>query len=315
MEYDVIIIGSGPSGMYAGLIIQKGTPIQSVPENFHIKIIEAGKYPGGLTKYAFIQISKGWAFHGRNLIGSLYKESIEAGVEYSFEEVVIQIEKKNGVFIVITNKARYCSKYVIIATGILTFPDVLSMPDKMNIGLHTPEEMAKEFITEYKWQKVLVVGNVEKSVNELCENLKKYFKIVKVFIFDKEISISDLDVELSEEIKNQFDGIIFDYNSYKLMNGTTSFLKNLKLDMINGYIVTDNFGETNIPNLYAVGTVTMPTSGIMAAIYSAQIAAFSIGRKLCKKTKADISGRFPFFPREFCWDESYQAKLKKYKLY
>ena len=43
MIYDVIIIGSGPSGMYAGLIIQKGTPVQSVPEDFKVKIIDAGR--------------------------------------------------------------------------------------------------------------------------------------------------------------------------------------------------------------------------------------------------------------------------------
>ena len=119
----------------------------------------------------------------------------------------------------------------------------------------------------------------------------------------------DLYFGIPSELYEKYDGIIFDYNSYKLRNGSTHFLDNLSVKKINGYLVTNDFGETDIKNLYAVGTVTTPTSGVMAAIYSAQIVAFTIGRQLCKTTKADESGRFPFFPREDFWEESYQKQL------
>ena len=312
MIYEVLIVGAGPSGLYASLIIQKATPVQNVSEDFKIKIIENSTYPGGLTKFGFIQITKKWAFHGKNLVGSLYSECLEAGIEFGFNEKVIQIEKLNPFFEITTTRNSYQAKYVIIATGIMTYPDVLFHPEKTNIGLHTPKEMAKEFIQNYAWKSVLVVGNHEKSIMDLSNKLSIYFDKVGNYIIDDATS-TDTGCGIPNDLYNKYDGIVFDYNSYKLRNGTTSFLSNLQLNMKNGYLVTNEFGETNIKNLFAVGTVTTPTSGVMAAIYSAQIGAFTIGRQLRKTTKADSSGRFPFFPKEIFWGESYQKRLMEDK--
>lgn len=309
MIYDVLTIGAGPSGLYSSLIIKKGTPVQSVSEDFAIKVIEASTHPGGLTKFGFIQITKKWAFHGKNLVGSLYQECVESGIEFSFNERVIQITKSEECFKIQTNKNIYCAKYVIIATGIMTYPDVMFHPEKTNIGLHTPKEMAKEFIENYGWKSVLIAGNHAGAVNDLKNKLNLYFEDIDSYVIGDDANPDDINFGILPEIYDKYDGIIFDYNSYKLKNGTTKFLNNMSLKKENGYLITDDFGETNIDNLYAVGTVTTPTSGVMAAIYSAQIVAFTIGRQLCKTTKADESGRFPFFPREDFWEESYQKRL------
>lgn len=313
MIYDVLVIGAGPSGLYASLIVQKATPVQNVSENYNVKVIESSAYPGGLTKFGFIQISKKWAFHGKNLIGSLFQEGMDAGVQFGFNETVQSIEKDTDLFWVKTDKNEYQAKFVIISTGIMTFPDVMLRPEKTNIGLHTPKEMAREFKENYGWSSVLVVGNHKNSVEDLCSELKCYFDEVSSYIIDENIfnNKSDYINGVPRPLYDQYDGIVYDYNSYKLKNGTTNFIKNLPLEFMNGYIITDKFGETCIKNLFAAGTVTTPTSGVMAAIYSAQIAAFSIGRRLGKTTKSDESGRFPFFPREDYWAESYQEKIKE----
>jgi hypothetical protein len=70
---------------------------------------------------------------------------------------------------------------------------------------------------------------------------------------------------------------------------------------------------TKIENLYAAGSVSTILSGIPAAIYSAQNVAFAVGRKLNPKTKADPSGRFPFYPRDEFWEDSWQKKLDNFK--
>ena len=262
-----------------------------------------------MTKFGFIQITKKWAFHGKNLIGTLYQECIEAGIEFSFNERVQCIKKLEEYFEIYTSDNVYKSRYVIIATGIMTYPDVMFHPEKTNIGLHTPKEMAKEFVENYGWKSALVAGNHYGAVNDLKNKLKSYFDDIDCYVIADDADPQDLYFGIPSELYEKYDGIIFDYNSYKLRNGTTHFLDNLSVKKINGYLVTNDFGETDIKNLYAVGTVTTPTSGVMAAIYSAQIVAFTIGRQLCKTTKADESGRFPFFPREDFWEESYQKQL------
>lgn len=310
--YDVIFVGGGPAGLYGSLIVQKGTPVQRVSENFKVKVIESGNTVGGITKYAFIQISKGWAFSGKSLISTLYEEAKRVGVEFSLNEVVLRIDKNldNEVFTIYTNKDIYESKIVVLATGIMTFPDAMSKPEKFTVGLHTPEEMINEFTKEYNWKSILVAGNHQGSIEELAINLESGFDSVGTYLIPEKSTIDSEQYGIPKELATKYDGVVFDYGSYKLINGTTQFLKNLNLNMYNGYIVTDAFEMTNIENLYAIGSMTTVLSGVPAAIYSAQIAAIDIGRKLNLETKADSSGRFPFVPREQFWADSWQKILK-----
>ncbi|MFB3236431.1 hypothetical protein PF217_08025 [Staphylococcus pseudintermedius] len=51
MNYDVIIIGAGPAGIYSSIILKRGIPTQNVEENISVGIIEKGLI-GGFTRYA-----------------------------------------------------------------------------------------------------------------------------------------------------------------------------------------------------------------------------------------------------------------------
>ncbi|MCR1903860.1 hypothetical protein [Lactobacillus taiwanensis] len=124
------------------------------------------------------------------------------------------------------------------------------------------------------------------------------------------MTIEDRCYGLSKEKINAYDGILFDYNSYKLQNGSTYFLHNLNILQKNGFIKTNKFGETIVPGLFAVGSVTKPISGVPQAIYSGQVTGLYIGHLLEKTTIADPSGRFPFLPREENWKESFQHELE-----
>ncbi|EGQ3421720.1 hypothetical protein G0U11_002367 [Staphylococcus pseudintermedius] len=84
MNYDVIIIGAGPAGIYSSIILKRGIPTQNVEENISVGIIEKGLI-GGFTRYAHIQISKQWSFSGSNLIvNSGLKMLFYGGLKMSF---------------------------------------------------------------------------------------------------------------------------------------------------------------------------------------------------------------------------------------
>ena len=312
-RYDVLIIGAGPAGLYTSIILKKGTPMQVPNEPIKVAVAEAKKI-GGLTQYSFIQITKKWAFSGRNLIQTLYSEALAANVDFLQNCCVTKISKQeDGFFYIDNNKEPLICKYVIIATGILTYPNIFDVPEKANIGLHTPKEMIKEISDKSHWDKVLVVGNNKDSIQKLASDLwvSKKFKKVDSYIQDKCSSIKDKNFGIDLNLTKKYDGLLFDYNSYKLNNGTTFFLQNLGILQKNGFIKSNAFGETKIPGLFAAGSVTMPISGVPEAIYSAQITGFYVGRLLKKDTIADPSGRFPFFPREANWNYSLQHDIEE----
>lgn len=311
-KYDVFIIGAGVSGIYTSIILKKGTPMQVPSEPISVAVAEATKI-GGLTQYAFIQITKRWAFSGGTLINTLFSEAHKAGVDFLEDSGVIEIRKlSDGSFKIITTNCVFIAKYVVVATGIMTFPNILDNSQKYTIGLHTPEEMIKEIENDFGWRRVLVVGNYESSVKRLKDDIKisSKFDMVDNYIVDSSVDFRSNNYGLPQNLIDTYDGILFDYNSYKLQNGTTNFLRELGILQENGFINTNDFGESRVSGLFAVGSVTMPISGVPEAIYSGQITGLYIGHLLERTTIADPSGRFPFLPREDNWQYSYQHKLE-----
>lgn len=104
--YDLIIVGGGPAGLTAALFALRA--------NKKVLVLEA-KYYGGqilnankIENYPSIELISGYDF-----ATNLYNQVIKMGCEFKIETVT-RIEKDLSV---ITNKDRYESKAVIIATG------------------------------------------------------------------------------------------------------------------------------------------------------------------------------------------------------
>lgn len=309
--FDVIIIGAGPSGLYSSIVLKRGIPTQSIEEkDISVCVLEKGNI-GGLTRYAHIQICKSWSFSGSNLVSTLYKECKQLNVNIQCEQVVKKIIKKEKFFEVYTNKNLIKSKFVILANGIMSVPESLS-DKRVIIGLHNADQMIKD-IKAKKWKKIILYGNYIDSLEKLKEELLNYSCLDEVNIIIEPLGTYKsgyAKLYVDEKYMKIYDGIVIDYNSYKVINGSTSKIEipGLKKDL--GFTYTDAFCETNINNLYAVGTTSNIITGIPISISTAQIAAIDIGRKLKKNIISEPTGRFPWYPREDNWDESWLKILK-----
>ncbi|MDA2253828.1 FAD-dependent oxidoreductase [Bacillus cereus] len=312
-DYDVIIIGGGPAGLYSGLVLKRGIPTQSLSENNKIAIFEQGKI-GGLAKYGYITFSKRWAFSGSKIIAAFYKECLDTGVEIRDNTSVSEIKynKENKYVEVKVGTKVFTAKYALITTGIFPNPEALTHK-KILLGLHTPEKMIDD-INRKKWKNILLYGTDENSLIDLKSDLEKSSSINKISIkLQEKTELQEKNLQslpgLTEELLKEWDGVLVDYNAYKVINGSTSMINIPDIKTEKGYILTNHFGQTNCEQIYAAGNVTNVISGVLIALSSALTASLSIGRLLNPTTISEPSGRFPWYPRELTWEHSWMPYL------
>lgn len=304
-HYNVLIVGGGPAGLYASIVLKRGIPTSTAVEKISVGVFEQGIF-GGLTKYGHITISKKWSFSGSNLIASFCEEATSLGVDLKDNERVLSVFPEMDKVIVKTIKSDYEADYVIIATGLLSNPDLLKNEEKFTIALHTPEHMIEE-INEKKAEKVLLYGPDKNSLTKLQSQL------VKLGVHEvrtKQCSLAEKDLwnvdqQISEDEYSYYDLIMLDYNSYKVCNDSIPRLKIKGLVTKNNFCVTDEFGKTNYDRIYATGTAANVISGVLMAVTSALVTALKVGREISKYTIAEPSGRFPWLPRESSWKDSW----------
>ncbi len=192
---DVLIVGAGPIGLNCGIaatesglshvILDKGVLVNSI-FNFPVNmtffststLLEIGNVP-------FVSHSDKPNRREAMEYFRRVREQYDLKVNY-FEEVT-NIEKKDGIFQVTSNKHQYQAQNVILATGFY------GLPYKMNVkGEDLPK--VKHYYDEphfYIGQKVLVVG----AANSACDvAMETYYK-------NAEVTMAVRGEELSQRVK------------------------------------------------------------------------------------------------------------------
>jgi len=305
--FDIIIIGSGPAGLTAG--------IYSARAGYKTLIFE-GTTPGGqLIITPEVENFPGFpdGISGFELIEKIKNQTKKFGAEFIMEEIT-KVNFKTYPFKLYTSNDEYIAKSVIIATGAtakyLDIPaihklkgkgvsacatcDGFFFKDKIVYVIGGGDTAAEEalFLTKFA-KKVFVVHRRDKlRAEQYFQN--KLFQHPKIEIIWNTVVEDVKDVEKGKVekiiLKNVKTNEITEHNADGIFMAvghtpaTQIFKDEIKLDE-KGYIITDKECRTNIEGIFAAGDVQAPKfrQAIVAAGDGA-IAAISADKFLQSKT-------------------------------
>jgi len=176
-EKDIVIVGGGPIGIACALECKK--------RNWNYVVIEKGALTNSLYNYpknmTFFSTSERLEIDDIPFISNNPKPNRDEALEYfrrvatsnelqiNLYETVNTIKKENNGFHVLTDKATYQSKYVIICTGFYDIPQLLNVPGE---DLPKVTHYYKE-PHPYAMQNVVVVGASNSAVDAALEIWRK----------------------------------------------------------------------------------------------------------------------------------------------
>ncbi len=165
-DFDVLIVGCGPAGISAGL--------SALEHKMRYKIVEQEDSLGG-TVYHYprqkivMTAPVDLAIIGRAKFTEVRKEAMlefwldvvrKTGLQISFQERMEGIEKRDGAFVVKTDKASYTTRSVLLALGRRGTPRKLEVP-----GEESPKVVYRLIDPEqYAQQAILVVGGGDSAL-------------------------------------------------------------------------------------------------------------------------------------------------------
>ncbi|ACQ69805.1 MULTISPECIES: thioredoxin-disulfide reductase [Exiguobacterium] len=277
--YDVIIIGAGPAGMTAALYASRA--------NLSTLMIERGIPGGQMANTEDIENYPGYdSILGPDLSQKMFDHSKAFGAEYAYGDVQ-RISDETEYKIVHAHNRDYKARAIILASG----------AQYKKIGVPGEEELGGRGVSYcavcdgafFKGKDLFVIGGGDSAVEEgvfLTRFANKVTivhrrdelraqKILQKRAFDnekidfiwnhtlKEITEKDGKVGGARlvstidgtETDHEIDGVFI----YIGMNPITGFVQDLGITNEQGYIVTNEAMETNIPGIFAAGDVREKT--------------------------------------------------------
>ena len=277
--YDVIIIGSGPAGISAGIYLKRAKKNVLIISKGNSALEKAEKID---NYYGVLNVS------GKELyeLGIEQAKALDIHIE---DDEVTNISFENN-FIVTTVNRQFESKYVIIATGTnRKTPNIKGIKEFEGKGVSYCAICDAFF---YRNKDVAVLGNGNYAIHE-ASHLKPIAKSVTILTNGKEIveNRSMQEFEIEETPIREFRGsnvieeIEFDNNNTKKIDGvfiaigtasSTDLAKKIGAVVKNNNIVVDENMETTVKGMYACGDCTGGLLQVNKAVYEGAKAALSI---------------------------------------
>ena len=294
MIYDLIVIGMGPSGMAAAVYAKRN--------GLNVLILEKSM-PGGLVNNSSeVDNYLGYpGIKGIDLVANFVSHISSLDIPYKIEEVK-DIKLEQDIKKVITAKEEYNTKNIIIATG--RSPELLGLPKEKELigrGISTCALCDGVF---FKDKVIAVVGGGNSALEEAIHLSSIVSKIYLIHrrenLRGEEIlrssveSKDNIEIIYNSEITklleagNKLSGIelnnkeviniegLFIYIGYK---PNTEVFKNIVATNKEGYIKVNQYYETSVSGIYAVGDIIEKEYyQIITAVNEGSVAALNISR-------------------------------------
>jgi thioredoxin reductase (NADPH) len=274
MLYDVLIIGTGPAGITAGIYAKRA--------NLKVAMFEKDTPGGQLSKYNEIENYTGAKkVAGYELATMMIDHAYDLDIEVIYDEVT-KVELDGNIKKVITPNGTYETKTVIVASG--------NVPRRL--GVENEDALAMNGISWcaicdgplYKERKLVVIGGGNSAVEEAAylATLATHVTIVQNLDFltadpkaqDILRSMPNVDYRFGSVVtkfemeNNTLTGVtikntkgdietiaaegVFEYVG---LIPVTTFIKDLGITNQWGYVIANEKMETAVPGIYAAGDV------------------------------------------------------------
>jgi len=243
--YKLIIIGSGPAGLTAGIYASRA--------NLEPLVIE-GKTPGGqLIWTTVVENFPGFVdgVLGPKLVSDMKKQAEKFGAKVISENVV-SVDFKNRPFKVVTDGGTYEAESIIIASGARS--RMLNLPDEdkfLSKGVHTCATCDGAF---YRNKEVIIIGGGDAAMEE-ANFLAKF--AAKVYVMHRKDTLNasqvmqdrsktnpKIELVLNSEIKEYLGADHLE--AIKVLNNKTNETKEMKIDGV--FMAIGHIPNTEIYN-------------------------------------------------------------------
>lgn len=296
--YDLIIIGGGVAGLTSS--------IYAASRGMKVAVLESEGKGGVIGKVSLITHFPGVNVgeSGKDYYVRLLKQVMEYDVDLKLEKV-INVDLNNKIKKIISNKATYETKAVIFANG--TSPNKLGLYEEIKYLNHGVSYCATEDAEHFKDCEVFVVGGSDGALKEAIYISNYASKVHMIHFEDKFTGVPEFRDKIEDNKKfeihlhsriTKLSGDDINIQNVTIRdehNGNTQVLRfpktcifiyigsypntqflNGQLQLIHGYILTDENMKTNIDGVYAAGDIRHKTiRQVATAANDAVIAAIN----------------------------------------
>jgi thioredoxin reductase (NADPH) len=304
-DYDVVIIGSGPAGLSAGIYLTRG--------KYNTLVIENENLGGQITKVEWIEnypgFSKGIA--GPQLASEMLAQATNFGLQIDLGEVSgIELYSKLRC-IQLTDGRTITTKAIVVASGCHRMK--LGVPGEINLENKGVFSCALCDGDQFTGKKVAICGGGDSGLTEAIYMTKLASSVVLIeatqsltaspILQERASNIQKLKILCNTKINSiigssQVEAIELEYGPTKLkevvkvdgvlvdigMKPNTKFLRNTVPIDGRGYIIVNEKMEAAVPYIYAAGDVRCGSLGqVVTGVNDGAVAAISIQKLLQKE--------------------------------